>query len=761
MNKKQGITVAMLTITIIILIILAGTITYSIYSTINYSNISTWISEMSYIQDIASEKLKESTVANFVGDSIYIDLTNIGSNEISEQFEGETISENKVAVQILDLEKLNVTNTMYGKLSTEKDVYAISQQTGRVYYVEGVELNNTTYFTATTSLKEKYNIQSNNNNLTTVVFVPSKTGYTKEAVSVTVKVPNTYTNVAITTTNSNILIGTRVAKEKTYEYLVNSNNIVGNYTITVSYNTGVQTLVSKYEVNSYDNTAPVISELTDANFIYKKTETDTTFYAINITATDNLGIKTLKYDLGKIALEDAENHFKDNGSVVYGGKINLDRTNEIYTIYAEDYAGNYSVLTFDRYDYVVITEEPPEKWAENISVIVNGVPIPKGFVASPYGADKENNIGAENKKRSGMVIYELTSEEVTSGATTLPKDETQFESWTSRAQYVWIPVDSKTFETTFVRKDLLNTTSKIYDEDGNYISLGTASSTWEVETNKEANMPLNKEETSDYKADSKLNFITEATILEAQAMYASVKEYGGFYIGRYEAGVDEHRFEKGTPELFPGILEGSKVYVLMGKIPYTYISWARYSGLQYDTGASVEICRRLYPDSESNKTGVRSTLTYGVQWDRVLNWWLETNAVSSVTKSNSYGNYSTKAINKKEDLNDGALVWVISTSDTYLPKEDASITYPIKTGTARGLSTGALKVAKVNNIYDLAGNAAEWVMEGRNTNLRVLRGGSWSNNGDSHPVAERTSTYPGSAHDNLSFRPSLYIKLPT
>lgn len=759
MNKKQGITVTMLTITIIILTILAGTITYSIYSTINYSNISTWISEICYIQDIASEKLKESTVANFVGDSIYIDLTGVGSNEISEQFEGETISDNRVAVQVLNLEKLNVTNTMYGKLSTEKDVYAISQQTGKVYYVEGIELNDTIYYTATTSLKEKYNVQSTNNNLTTIVFVPNKMGYTKDAVSVTVKVPNTYTNVAITTTNSQISIGTRVAKEKTYEYTVNSNNIAGNYIITVSYNTGVQTLVSKYEVNSYDGTAPVITELTDANFVYKKTETDTTFYAINITATDNIGIKTLKYDLGEIASQDAATHFKDNGSVVYDGKINLDRTNELYTIYAEDYAGNYSVLTFDRLSYVTTTELPPEKWEENISLIVNGVPIPKGFVASPYGEDKENNIAAENKKSSGMVIYELTPEEVASGATTLPDDETQFESWTSRAQYVWVPVDSKKFETTFLRKDFLNTSSKIYDEEGNYISLGTDSSTWEVETNKETNMPLNKEEFSDYIADSKLNYITEATILEAQAMYASVKEYGGFFIARYEAGIDERRVEKTTPDLSPGIQEGSKVYIQMGKIPYTYISWTRYTRMYEDTGASVEICRRLYPDSESNKTGVRSTLTYGVQWDRVLNWWLETNAVSSVTKSSTYGNYKNNKINKNEDLNEGALVWLSSTNETYISKDDESITYPISE--ARFLSTGALKIAKVNNIYDLAGNAAEWVMEGRNTSLRVLRGGAYTGNGDSNPAPFRTSTYPGSVSVSISFRPSLYIKLPT
>ena len=57
MIRKQGITVATIVITIIILVIITGTITVSIYSTINYSTLSAWANEATYVQDVVNETL--------------------------------------------------------------------------------------------------------------------------------------------------------------------------------------------------------------------------------------------------------------------------------------------------------------------------------------------------------------------------------------------------------------------------------------------------------------------------------------------------------------------------------------------------------------------------------------------------------------------------------------------------------------------------------------------------------------------------------
>ena len=130
MIKKQGITVTMLVIAIIILTILAGTITVSILSTVNYSQLSSWVNEISYIQEVVEEQKNASSNMDYTMQQIEL---NIPSNVSDEQFEGEDISEgNKLLLKTLDLGKLKITNTVYGNLDTSTDVYAVSEKTGKV-----------------------------------------------------------------------------------------------------------------------------------------------------------------------------------------------------------------------------------------------------------------------------------------------------------------------------------------------------------------------------------------------------------------------------------------------------------------------------------------------------------------------------------------------------------------------------------------------------------------------------------------------------
>lgn len=737
MIRKQGITLTVMAITIIILTILAGTITVSTYSTINYSRLSAWATEITYIQDVVDEELNASSGTDFTLGDITI---NVEATIKDEQFEGETIAEdNTVTLKILDLGKLKITNTKYGNLNIDTDVYAVSSQTGRVYYVQGIEIDGKIYHSLTDTLKQRFNLNIVANNLSSIVFVPSVIGYTNQPITVVVKVPNTYTNIVISTSNDEIQIGSQTTKETTYEYGINGNKIAGNYTVTVSYNNGTQTLTSKYEVNGYDVTAPVINPVVYDNLVYKENDAQTIDYLTNVSATDESGIRKIKYALGTITEEDALTYFKDNGNVIIDGIINLSRETTIYTIYSEDNAGNYSVTTFDK-KYLM-----PDDWKENVSYIQDRVPIPKGFVASPY-KDEDN-------KNEGLVIYELNENE-----TAIPSDETQFESWTKRNQYVWVPVDKNNFVTEFVKNAYKGGTIN------NYSNLGTPDKYWELEVD-ETNTPKSKEELSDYIADKDLDYITETTIAESQAMYASVKEYGGFYIGRYEAGIDNHR--TGLDSDITNIPRTtSNVHSKMGKIPYTWIPWTinslRNNAMNEDLNGVVDASRSLYPNNENNTTGVISTLTYDVQWDVTLAWWLDTNAVDSVANSKNYGNHSDHIISSQSDLNDNALVWDYSTDNngSYVLKNSNTLTYPKGDGTKWFLSTGALKAAKVNNIYDMAGNMLERTMGGVSNNNRARRGGR-ATIGGFEPVSGYFSGGPNYADKDLSFRPSLYIKLPT
>ena len=383
-------------------------------------------------------------------------------------------------------------------------------------------------------------------------------------------------------------------------------------------------------------------------------------------------------------------------------------------------------INIDEYSIKVTTNGV--RVIKSVVATVDGVPIPKGFVAS--------TATGENKKAKGLVIYEGT-EAVT--------DANVEDARRSRNQYVWVPVDIATFDTTFVRKDYINTTSSVVD------ILGTSGKFWEVLPTTELN-------------ENNLKYMAKETLAEVQEMYASVKKYGGFYIARYEAGIDTQRTAQGNAADLPGIKEGTKVYSVMGKIPYTYIPWTWNNALNEDTNGAVEVARRMYPDNDQNY-GVVSTLTYGVQWDRAIQWFIDTevmteNQVNKTEGSTAYGNYSDHVINSQDELNKGALVWdyTASSSGTYVEKYSTTLTYPKAIGTYWILSTGALKVANVNNIYDMAGNMNEWTMEGRSTESRTARGGTFVYICTRTPVANRSYGGPDEAVSGNGFRPSLYIK---
>ena len=82
---------------------------------------------------------------------------------------------------------------------------------------------------------------------------------------------------------------------------------------------------------------------------------------------------------------------------------------------------------------------------------------------------------------------------------------------------------------------------------------------------------------------------------------------------------------------------------MMGKIPYNYIPWTKNNKMNEDTNGAVQVARNIYPLTNNNY-GVVSTLTYGVQWDAVLRWWIDTNAVTSEKLNTAYGNHKDNEI---------------------------------------------------------------------------------------------------------------------
>ena len=267
-----------------------------------------------------------------------------------------------------------------------------------------------------------------------------------------------------------------------------------------------------------------------------------------------------------------------------------------------------------------LSTELLNKNLENVEGLTNGTPIesfPATVVVDGY------EIVISNK---GNIMDIAKPGEIVTGGNTLYKDEKgtavipegfavvknqdtienglvisdkpndDMENTAGGNQFVWVPVSKENFETEFVRHDFGNQNIA----DANFINTKPGSSKY-YET-----IPESTDKTG----------TTQATIDEVTKMYTSVKQNGGFYIGRYETG------KEGTDTLV--IKKNATVY--------NNVKWG--NSMTDETGGAVEKARGMYPG--------KSTLCYGVQWDAVMRWISKDSSLSQyLINSTGKGNYNT------------------------------------------------------------------------------------------------------------------------
>ena len=289
----------------------------------------------------------------------------------------------------------------------------------------------------------------------------------------------------------------------------------------------------------------------------------------------------------------------------------------------------------------------PESWTSTqVTPISDGnggtVPLPNGF----------HYVGGDYN--TGLVISDKENDDMKASGVNMGN------------QFVWIPVASE----ADLERTLFDTT------------------TGQPKTGLDTN----------YTEPYKDGYSTEAS--EYETMKNQVLKYGGFYIGRFEAGVD-------STTLRGAATTAQTVVCKKGVAPYNYVAWGKSmkdaSEISGQSGA-VYLAKNFA--SQHNYTSVTSTLTYGCQWDAMCRY--------------------------------------IGDSQRTTPKKNSVE----KTGSVAG------DVSK--NIYDLAGNCWEWTMEASNTFFRVRRGGYC--NYAAFPVSFRSGSDPTSSNAYGSFRPTLYIK---
>ena len=265
--------------------------------------------------------------------------------------------------------------------------------------------------------------------------------------------------------------------------------------------------------------------------------------------------------------------------------------------------------------------------------------------------------------------------------------------------------------------------------------------------------------TDTYYSDATTGLTSAQYTTLKQKMLKSVYENGGFWIGRYEAGITTNRTSaSGTPTEVPL----SKVGTVENPVyPYTYVTCS-----QAQTLANMK--------TTENYT---SSLMFGVQWDLVLKH-IETKIGSSnLTTSNgkniltqdssSWGNYCNASFTinrgKYADSRTHSLstTWTPynqTTSNTFVNSSSVKQTQSLGNGIL--LTTGASDACKKMNIYDLAGNTWEWTLEYAYSSLPcTYRGGSYgAPSGGTKNVSGRSqgSTTAMSDYGNIGFRVTLY-----
>ena len=339
-----------------------------------------------------------------------------------------------------------------------------------------------------------------------------------------------------------------------------------------------------------------------------------------------------------------------------------------------------------------------------------GVTIPKGFTVS--------GISTEQSVDGGLVIYDIP-EGRTVNWTNPDSVKTQYN------QFVWIPVEvNKTTEPKDTETSIASFKRSVWQDNARVANNAQSSTSFPSSLYSWSNYtePYSKD-SSDYDGTGTGKTGISAQITE---LTQSIYKYGGFYIGRYEAGSETERTNSS------GV---TTLGIKQDMYPYIYVKWGDSMSNIGTTGA-VYLSNSLY----TGKTGygVKSMLCTGAAWDSMLDFVKDSN--HSVTDSTTWGNYKNS---ETFEITRGSYA-VLNTSNYTLGSfNNVESNYSKMKGKSILLTTGATERNCSKNIYDVAGNCWEWTTESDSSSTRVVRGGYYNTyNGFNGPASGRSGEHP-------------------
>lgn len=228
-------------------------------------------------------------------------------------------------------------------------------------------------------------------------------------------------------------------------------------------------------------------------------------------------------------------------------------------------------------------------------------------------------------------------------------------------------------------------------------------------------------------------------------MLKSVYENGGFYVGRYEAGIattgTNRKSESTTNSNGKYDIEGMPTPITQANAyPYNYVTRTQAQKLAEKVNSG-------------NKT---SSLMFGVQWDLVLAFMAKD--TTKITDTSILTSNSTTIGNYSDNL------WTIKNAKAKYSSDDGDTftacpnPYKKESNSDILLTTGVDSSFSVQNIYDIAGNVFEWTLEKTSGPdfPYASRGGNYYFSGSDYPASSRIGYGMIDSNRFVGFRVSLY-----
>ncbi len=704
LKNDKGVTLIILTITIIILLIITGITINNSKSQLMIKKVNNLYSDIDSISTKVSDYYLKNNSLPVFDNNIYLNSSSELGTLIEKNGGDKSVinANDDGPYYVLNLSKLENLTLNFGSeykkwndtsiSNMYQDLYIINGVTQQIYYPKGITYGKNIYFTKNSEKKAIERIKT------------------------------------ATVSDEFKILNIEGKKNK----IENSDKVIVNADVSLSIGSNYKKDTLKYAWQVYGDTGnieytPFMTDDSDATSLMSKTINNSRKYVLYLKVYDVNGdahiiqqeviimeplILALVDDLGTSSTI----YLYGNSNEITSGNITVtmpDGTTSQITALEDNSTindtANYKTYDVTKNGTYIFTAVDGEYTTETKVKVSN---IEKFELVDNLGLAYYNS---ENKSYNykGAAIpkgfYVDTNSEVNTGL--VVTDAIDDEGYSIGNEWVWVPVNSEVENDDIYVEEggtFAGTTAVTYSKYSKLYSFSTAYTKdnygtfypWNNKNNYKLSNPSEyggtfKEPcciTSDYYGEKKnINIIynrktkkmfTEEEGVDAVAMQyrddfeqmiESVKKYKGFFIGRYEISANNE------------VAQLKKADSARNKNWYEFYN----------------MCMTFYNENSN----VKSCMIYGSLWDATMQWLGSCNIPIGYTESNNdgLGNFSSENIS--------------------ISGKNINIIVKKNTNTKR-LKTGMTSYTRMNNIYDLSGNLEEYTQEAYYSERRVSR--RWS-----------------------------------